>query len=72
MRILSHIVIAFILACIALVVIMPGCTPVRYVYVDPKDSTIHKQRIVYDDVHDMHIPLHFQYLEPLYNLHLLI
>jgi hypothetical protein len=25
-----------------------GCTPVRYVYIDPKDSVVKKQRIIYD------------------------
>ena len=25
-----------------------GCTPLQYVYVDPKDSVIKKQRIIYD------------------------
>ena len=25
-----------------------GCTPLQYVYIDPKDSVIRKQRIIYD------------------------
>lgn len=25
-----------------------GCTPLQYVYVDPKDSVVKKQRIIYD------------------------
>jgi len=38
-----------------------SCTPVRYVYVDPKDSTIHEQRVIYNDVYEPHIPLYFNY-----------
>jgi hypothetical protein len=27
---------------------LAGCTPLQYVYIDPKDSVIRKQRIIYD------------------------
>jgi hypothetical protein len=27
---------------------LAGCTPLQYVYVDPKDSVVKKQRIIYD------------------------
>ena len=45
-----------------------GCTPVQYVYVDQKDSVIRKQRIIYDDYYDLHMPLYFNYYSrPFYN-----
>lgn len=31
-----------------LVMFMASCTPVRYVYVDPKDSVVRKQRVIVD------------------------
>lgn len=37
-----------LLGCILLI---SACTPVRYVYVDPKDSVVVKQRVVYDDIY---------------------
>ena len=37
-----------------------GCTPVRYVYVDQKDSIVKKQRVVYDDLY-VPSPLFFNY-----------
>ena len=33
-----------------------SCTPVRYVYVDQKDSVVKKQRVVYDN---LYIPSQF-------------
>ena len=27
---------------------LAGCTPLQYVYVDPKDSVVKKQRIIYN------------------------
>jgi len=33
---------------ILLIFIITSCTPVQYVYVDPKDSVVRKQRIIYD------------------------
>ena len=40
-----------------------GCTPVRYVYIDPKDSVVKKQRIIYDY---QYTPLFFNSI-PYYN-----
>jgi hypothetical protein len=42
-----------------------SCTPIRYVYVDPKDSTIHKQRVIYNDIY-LSTPLYFDYYRPYY------
>ena len=28
--------------------LLAGCAPLQYVYVDPKDSVVRKQRIIYD------------------------
>ena len=38
--------------------LLSGCTPVRYVYVDPKDSIVKKQIVEYDNVY---VPLYFNY-----------
>jgi hypothetical protein len=43
------------------VMFVASCTPVRYVYVDPKDSTIHKQRVIYNNVYESYTPLYFNY-----------
>jgi hypothetical protein len=43
-----------------LLLLMFGCAPVRYVYVDQKDSVIRKQRVVYDDIH-VPSPFFFNY-----------
>jgi hypothetical protein len=37
-----------------------SCTPVRYVYVDQKDSVVKKQRVVYDDLY-VPSPFFFNY-----------
>ena len=37
-----------ILAIILTVGLLSSCTPVQYVYVNPQDSVIRKQRIIYD------------------------
>ena len=37
---------------------LASCTPVRYVYVDPKDSVVREQRRLYQDIFT---PLYFQY-----------
>jgi hypothetical protein len=37
-----------------------SCTPVRYVYVDQKDSVIKKQRVVYDNLY-VPSPFFFNY-----------
>lgn len=50
---------AFIVA-LMLSVLLQSCTPVRYVYVDPQDSIIRKQRVVYDNLY-LPTPLYFNY-----------
>jgi len=40
-----------------LFLLLVGCTPVQYVYVDQKDSVVKKQRIIYD----------YQYMPLFYN-----
>ncbi len=47
---------------------LSACAPVRYVYVDPKDSTIKRQRVIYDDLY-VPSPLFFNYgwNTPFYN-----
>ena len=37
---------------------LQSCTPVRYVYVDPKDSVVRQQRIIQNDVY-LHMPMYF-------------
>lgn len=37
-----------------------GCAPVRYVYVDQKDSVIRNQRVVYDNIY-VPSPFFFNY-----------
>ena len=47
-----------------LVMFIASCTPVQYVYIDPKDSVIKKQRVVFD----YHvIPSIFYFSRPYYN-----
>ncbi len=41
-------------------VLLQSCTPVRYVYVDQKDSVVKKQRVVYDDLY-VPSPFFFNY-----------
>ena len=41
-----------------LLVLFASCTPVRYVYLDPKDSVIREQRIIHQNTL---VPLYFQY-----------
>ena len=36
---------------LGLLLILGACTPVRYVYVDQKDSVIKKQRVIYDNLY---------------------
>ena len=45
-----------------------SCTPVRYVYVDQKDSVVKKQRVIYDNLY-MPSPFFFNYgwSVPFYN-----
>lgn len=53
-----------------LIIGIVSCTPVKYVMVDPKDSTKLvevRKRIIYDDEY-YHIPMYFNYnLTPYYN-----
>jgi len=35
---------------LVLLVLLASCTPVRYVYIDPKDSVIREQRVIYSNV----------------------
>ena len=37
---------------------LASCTPVRYVYIDPKDSVVRQQRVLHQDILT---PLYFQY-----------
>jgi hypothetical protein len=39
---------------------LASCTPVRYVYVDQKDSVVKKQRVIYDNLY-MPSPFIFNY-----------
>ena len=43
-----------------LVMFFASCTPVKYVYIDPKDSVIKKQRVIYDDLYTP-LPFMFNY-----------
>ena len=45
---------------LGLLLVLGSCTPVRYVYVDQKDSVVKKQRIIYDNLY-MPSPLFFNY-----------
>ena len=37
-----------------------SCTPLQYVYVDPKDSVVKKQRVIYDNLY-VPAPFFFNY-----------
>jgi hypothetical protein len=41
-------------------VLFSACTPVRYVYVDQKDSVVKKQRVIYDNLY-VPSPFFFNY-----------
>jgi hypothetical protein len=49
-------------------VLFSACTPVRYVYVDQKDSVVKKQRVIYDNLY-VPSPFFFNYAwgVPFYN-----
>jgi hypothetical protein len=36
-----------------------SCVPVKYVYIDPKDSVVRKQRVIYDNVYVDPFPFGF-------------
>jgi hypothetical protein len=67
MKKIISICIAFILF-LWVAMFLASCTPVRYVYVDPKDSVVVKQRVVYDN---LYIPspifLNYNWRVPYYN-----
>lgn len=42
------------------VMFFASCTPVKYVYIDPKDSVVRKQRVIYDNLY-MPSPYSFHY-----------
>lgn len=47
---------------LALLLVFSSCTPLKYVYIDPKDSTNIvevRKRIIYQDVYEPQIPLYF-------------
>ena len=48
-------------------VLFAACTPVRYVYINPKDSVIVKQRVVYDNVYVPQISYYGNWIRPYYN-----
>lgn len=45
---------------LGLLLVLSSCTPVRYVYVDQKDSVVKKQRVVYDNLY-VPSPFFFNY-----------
>jgi hypothetical protein len=45
---------------LGLLLVLGSCTPVRYVYVDQKDSVVKKQRVIYDNLY-MPSPFFFNY-----------
>lgn len=47
MKKIISICVAFILM-LWLTMFLASCTPVQYVYVDPQDSVVRKQRVIYD------------------------
>ncbi len=42
------------------VMFLASCTPVRYVYIDQKDSVVRKQRVIYDNLY-VPSPFFFNY-----------
>jgi hypothetical protein len=53
------------LAALFIIVMFATCTPVRYVYIDPKDSIVREQRIIHSDIY-LSTPLYFDYYRPYY------
>jgi len=41
----------FIFVLLVILFLLNSCTPVKYVYVDPQDSVIKKQRVIYDNIY---------------------
>lgn len=55
---------------IILLIGVSSCAPVKYVIVDPKDTTKMvevRKRIIYDDYYDLHMPMYFGYGRTYYN-----
>ena len=50
--------IGIIAVTIILSFLLNSCTPVQYVYIDPKDSVVRTQRVIHDDIY-LHTPLYF-------------
>lgn len=47
---------------LALLLVLSSCTPLKYVMIDPKDSTKLvevRKRIIYQDVYSPYVPLYF-------------
>jgi hypothetical protein len=53
------------LTALFIIILFATCTPIRYIYVDPKDSIIYKQRVIYNDIY-LSTPLYFNYYRPYY------
>jgi len=53
------------LVALFIIIIFASCVPIRYVYIDPKDSIIRKQRVIYNDIY-LSTPLYFDYYRPYY------
>lgn len=53
------------LGAFVLILFIASCTPVQYVYVNPQDSTVHKQRIIYSNIY-LHTPFYFNQYSPYY------
>jgi hypothetical protein len=47
MKKIISVCVAFILF-LWIAMFIASCTPVQYVYIDPKDSVVRKQRVIYD------------------------
>ena len=47
MKKIISVCVAFILF-LWIAIFIASCTPVQYVYVDPQDSVVRKQRVIYD------------------------
>lgn len=59
MKKIISICVGFILF-LYIIMFLSSCTPVRYVYVDQKDSVVKKQRVIYDNLY-MTSPFFFNY-----------
>ena len=68
----SLVVTGLLILLVLILFAMVGCQPVKYVMIDPKDTTKLvevRKRIIYQDYYDTHIPLQFsyQYNRPYYS-----